>query len=232
MLRQHGHARGGGVQSQLQRFELQALGAGDDAEGLLERRASAELGFDAGDHASGAEASRRRLVHHRTADLFPCQHQRVVALDFPMHRQPARHRRERAVFGRIGHQLMERQGQRLRRRGQELQLRARDLDLARYRIGREFLVDQPGDFRALRADEHLSALVPTHLGGAGATLSEVADDHGATPMQVALAFLLHRAPNILLIPGTASLAHLDENLAAAEIKLPSEALARLDAIGG
>ena len=50
-------------------------------------------------------------------------------------------------------------------------------------------------------------------------------------MQVALAWLLHRAPNILLIPGTSSLDHLRENLAAAEIKLPADALARLDAIG-
>ena len=50
-------------------------------------------------------------------------------------------------------------------------------------------------------------------------------------MQTALAWLLHRAPNILLIPGTSSLAHLRENLAAAKLQLP-DALARLDAIGG
>ena len=50
-------------------------------------------------------------------------------------------------------------------------------------------------------------------------------------MQVALAWLLRRAPNILLIPGTSSLDHLRENLAAAEIELSEEALARLDAIG-
>jgi pyridoxine 4-dehydrogenase len=62
-------------------------------------------------------------------------------------------------------------------------------------------------------------------------LSEVAADLKATPMQTALAWLLHRAPNILLIPGTSSLAHLRENLAAAELKLPNDALARLDAIG-
>ena len=54
---------------------------------------------------------------------------------------------------------------------------------------------------------------------------------GATPMQTALAWLLHRAPNILLIPGTSSLDHLRENLGAAELKLPDEALARLEAIG-
>jgi aryl-alcohol dehydrogenase-like predicted oxidoreductase len=63
-------------------------------------------------------------------------------------------------------------------------------------------------------------------------LSEVAETLGATPMQVALAWLLHRAPNILLIPGTASIVHLRENLAAAGLKLPEDALARLDGIGG
>ncbi|HXQ16036.1 MAG TPA: aldo/keto reductase family oxidoreductase [Caulobacteraceae bacterium] len=63
-------------------------------------------------------------------------------------------------------------------------------------------------------------------------LSDVAAELGATPMQVALAWLLRRAPNMLLIPGTSSLAHLRENLAAAELRLPDEALARLDGIGG
>ena len=62
-------------------------------------------------------------------------------------------------------------------------------------------------------------------------LSEVAGELGATPMQVALAWLLHRARNILLIPGTSSIHHLYENLAAAGLSLPDEALARLDAIG-
>ena len=64
------------------------------------------------------------------------------------------------------------------------------------------------------------------------TLSDVAARLGATPMQVALAWLLHRAPNILLIPGTSSVAHLRENLAAARLALPGEALARLNAIAG
>ncbi len=63
------------------------------------------------------------------------------------------------------------------------------------------------------------------------TLSEVAAERGATPMQVALAWLLHRAPNIVLIPGTSSIGHLRENLAAAELALPDAALARLNAIG-
>ena len=64
------------------------------------------------------------------------------------------------------------------------------------------------------------------------TLSHVASRLGATPMQVALAWLLRRAPNVLLIPGTSSLAHLRENLAAGELALPDEALAELNAIGG
>jgi len=54
----------------------------------------------------------------------------------------------------------------------------------------------------------------------------------ATPMQVALAWLLQRSPNILLIPGTSSVAHLRENLGAATLQLPSEMIADLDSIGG
>jgi aryl-alcohol dehydrogenase-like predicted oxidoreductase len=63
------------------------------------------------------------------------------------------------------------------------------------------------------------------------TLSDVAATLGVTPLQVALAWLLHRAPNMLLIPGTSSLGHLRENLAAAEIKLSDAVLAKLDGIG-
>jgi aryl-alcohol dehydrogenase-like predicted oxidoreductase len=62
-------------------------------------------------------------------------------------------------------------------------------------------------------------------------LSDVAKALGVTPMQVALAWLLQRAPNILLIPGTSSVEHLRENLAAAHLKLPSDAVAALDQIG-
>jgi len=61
-------------------------------------------------------------------------------------------------------------------------------------------------------------------------LSDVAERLGATPMQVALAWLLRRAPNILLIPGTSSLDHLQENLAAAELELPDDVLPLLDRI--
>jgi aryl-alcohol dehydrogenase-like predicted oxidoreductase len=55
---------------------------------------------------------------------------------------------------------------------------------------------------------------------------------GATPMQVALAWLLQRSPNILLIPGTSSVQHLRENLDAATLRLPSGILSDLDSIGG
>jgi len=63
-------------------------------------------------------------------------------------------------------------------------------------------------------------------------LSDVARGLGTTAMQVALAWLLQRAPNILLIPGTSSVAHLHENLAAATLTLPGEALHVLDRIAG
>jgi pyridoxine 4-dehydrogenase len=62
-------------------------------------------------------------------------------------------------------------------------------------------------------------------------LDAVAASLQATPMQVALAWLLHRSPNILLIPGTSSTAHLRENLKAAKLELPSDVLANLDSIG-
>jgi aryl-alcohol dehydrogenase-like predicted oxidoreductase len=63
-----------------------------------------------------------------------------------------------------------------------------------------------------------------------ATLSEVARSLEATPMQVALAWLLQRAPNILLIPGTSSVGHLRENLRAATLQLPPKAVETLDTI--
>jgi pyridoxine 4-dehydrogenase len=62
-------------------------------------------------------------------------------------------------------------------------------------------------------------------------LDAVAASLQATPMQVALAWLLQRSPNILLIPGTSSVAHLRENLKAATLELPSDMLATLDSIG-
>ncbi|OKO77635.1 aldo/keto reductase family oxidoreductase [Bradyrhizobium sp. NAS96.2] len=63
------------------------------------------------------------------------------------------------------------------------------------------------------------------------SLSAVAARLGATPMQVAIAWLLQRSPNILLIPGTSSVAHLRENLGAATLVLPRDAVADLDTIG-
>ena len=63
-----------------------------------------------------------------------------------------------------------------------------------------------------------------------ATLSAVAERLGAKPMQVALAWLLHRSPNLLLIPGTSSVAHLRENLAAGQLVLSPQTLAELDGI--
>ena len=94
---------------------------------------------------------------------------------------------------------------------------------------------------AHRDDDHLIddlardgiAYVPFFpLGGftplQSSTLSDVAERLGATPMQVALAWLLRRAHNILLIPGTSSVTHLRENLAAAELNLPDDALMELD----
>ena len=69
-----------------------------------------------------------------------------------------------------------------------------------------------------------SPLQSSELDAAAATLK-------ATPMQVALAWLLHRSPNILLIPGTSSLQHLRENLSAASLQIPPEVMTSLDAIG-
>jgi len=64
-----------------------------------------------------------------------------------------------------------------------------------------------------------------------ASLDATAESLGVTPMQVALAWLLQRSPNILLIPGTSSVQHLRENLKAATLTLPPDALAKLEAIG-
>ena len=63
------------------------------------------------------------------------------------------------------------------------------------------------------------------------TLNTIAASIDRTPMQVALAWLLQRSPNILLIPGTSSVAHLRENLQAEELQLTSEMVAELDSIG-
>jgi aryl-alcohol dehydrogenase-like predicted oxidoreductase len=74
----------------------------------------------------------------------------------------------------------------------------------------------------------LGGFTPLH----SAVLDRAAASLQATPMQVALAWLLQRAPNILLIPGTSSVKHLHENLASAALQLPPETIADLDLIAG
>ncbi|MEU7917893.1 oxidoreductase [Micromonospora zamorensis] len=64
------------------------------------------------------------------------------------------------------------------------------------------------------------------------TLNDVAARVGSSPQQVALAWLLQRSPTTVLIPGTSTLAHLRENIAAADLKLPADAIEELDTIGG
>ena len=85
------------------------------------------------------------------------------------------------------------------------------------------------------ADQKVAYVPFFPLGGftplQSSALDSVAASLHAAPMQVALAWLLARSPNILLIPGTSSLVHLRENLAAATLQLPPETLAQLDAIG-
>jgi pyridoxine 4-dehydrogenase len=91
------------------------------------------------------------------------------------------------------------------------------------------------DLLALTAEQGIAYVPYFPLGGftrlQASELSSVAEDLGASEMSVALAWLLQRSPNILLIPGTSSVAHLHENVAGAGLQLPAEAVARLDAIG-
>jgi pyridoxine 4-dehydrogenase len=85
------------------------------------------------------------------------------------------------------------------------------------------------------ADQGIAYVPFFPLGGftplQSSALDAAAASLNARPMQVALAWLLQRSPNILLIPGTSSLAHLRENLAASRLQIPSEVMADLDAIG-
>ncbi|GAA3875893.1 aldo/keto reductase [Saccharothrix violaceirubra] len=84
--------------------------------------------------------------------------------------------------------------------------------------------------------EHEIAFIPWYpvatgdLARPGGVLDQASRDHGATPAQLALAWLLRRAPNILPIPGTSSLAHLAENVAAAKIELTDEEFAQLSGL--
>jgi pyridoxine 4-dehydrogenase len=86
------------------------------------------------------------------------------------------------------------------------------------------------------AGEHIAFTPFFPLGGftplQSETLAAVATELDASPQQVALAWLLQRSPTIVVIPGTSSVEHLRENVAAASLELPAEAIARLDAIGG
>jgi pyridoxine 4-dehydrogenase len=92
------------------------------------------------------------------------------------------------------------------------------------------------DFIDRLATQGLTYVPYFPLGGFTPLQSSVLDTAAAslqaTPMQIALAWLLQRSPNILLIPGTSSVAHLRENLAAATMELPSDTIAQLDGIAG
>ena len=88
--------------------------------------------------------------------------------------------------------------------------------------------------KLIRAGQGIAYVPFFPLGGftplQSSTLSLVAQRIGVTPLQVALGWLLHRSPNILLIPGTSSLSHLRENLAAGDLALLPELLTELDGI--
>jgi pyridoxine 4-dehydrogenase len=90
------------------------------------------------------------------------------------------------------------------------------------------------DLLRLTAEQGIAYVPYFPLGGFSPlqsdVLQSVADSLDATPMAVALAWLLQRSPNILLIPGTSSRSHLRANIAAAQLELPADALAKLDAI--
>jgi len=88
----------------------------------------------------------------------------------------------------------------------------------------------------LTAEQGIAFVPYFPLGGfsplQSSALDAVAERLGATPLAVAQAWLLQRSPNILLIPGTSSVEHLRENVAGAQLELPADAVAELDAIGG
>lgn len=92
------------------------------------------------------------------------------------------------------------------------------------------------DLVAVTAEQGIAYVPYFLLGGfsplQSSALSSVAQELGATPMSVALAWLLQRSPNMLLIPGTSSVDHLRENVAGAGLDLPDEAVRRLDTLSG
>ncbi len=102
-------------------------------------------------------------------------------------------------------------------------------------VARGFLCGAPIDVSALPAND-LRASMPRFLGDnhvanlkVQAAYNAIAADAGCTPAQLALAWLLHKAPHIIPIPGTTSVAHLQEDLAAADVQLGADVMARLDA---
>jgi aryl-alcohol dehydrogenase-like predicted oxidoreductase len=98
------------------------------------------------------------------------------------------------------------------------------------------VADQSGDEALRYAEEEGLAFIPWFpmghgdLTGPASPLAELAQELGATPSQLALAWLYHRSPNILLIPGTSSLAHLEQNLQAADLELDDAALAAISEV--
>jgi aryl-alcohol dehydrogenase-like predicted oxidoreductase len=101
------------------------------------------------------------------------------------------------------------------------------------------VVNRAGEGELELCEQHGIAYVPffplgsAFSGGpkqlaADPAVAEIADKHGVTPSQVALAWLLHRSERILLIPGTSSVSHLEENMAAGDIELDAQDMARLD----
>jgi pyridoxine 4-dehydrogenase len=96
------------------------------------------------------------------------------------------------------------------------------------------IADQSGDSVLRYAEENDIAFIPWFplghgdLTGPDSVLAAIATQYGTTPAQLALAWLLHRSPNILLIPGTTSISHLEDNMLAAEIKLNDREMASLD----
>ena len=128
----------------------------------------------------------------------------------------------------LPHRLEQRHAQANRARARHLPHRLRAEPLQPCASGRRRVDRRPGSGRhRLRAVFPLGGFTPLQSTG----LSDVARRLDATPMQVASAWLLQRAPNILLIPGTSSVGHLRENLAAAKLELTADTVAVLDQIG-